>query len=363
MNWYPRIQTIEEADGGASLNTEKLSKAHIAFMDLDRIYFEMERFKSERGWHNLILRREEIVELLHDPTWYTLYIPREEMAHDSFENVRVWEEIVLSLLKKYAERLYTFKRQAWEKPHLVYQELTVADANFPEGNEEHPEGYYRILIDESREEIVTKLGELKALIENGSMRSMEFHDIKALGFDRHLYEPLFQVIDGIIDISPAPLNHGEMRFVDNLKAFYDGNSEFFEGRDMYLLRNMSRGRGVGFFQAGNFHPDFVLWLVDSDHQYISFVDPKGLRNVRLDDDKIEFYKTIKGIEAELDDPAVTLNSFIISNTEFNQMESLWNLDMAEMRRRHVLFRDVHAKGKHIRVMFELATAPPSSLQD
>lgn len=27
------------------------------------------------------------------------------------------------------------------------------------------------------------------------------------------------------------------------------------------LRNMSRGKGVGFFEAGNFHPDFIRWMV------------------------------------------------------------------------------------------------------
>jgi hypothetical protein len=30
-----------------------LTARHIAFLDLDRLYFELERFKAERGWHNL----------------------------------------------------------------------------------------------------------------------------------------------------------------------------------------------------------------------------------------------------------------------------------------------------------------------
>jgi hypothetical protein len=34
---------------------------------------------------------------------------------------------------------------------------------------------------------------------------------------------------------------------------------------------------VGFFEAGNFHPDFIVWLIDKGHEYISFVDPKGIR--------------------------------------------------------------------------------------
>ena len=45
------------------------------------------------------------------------------MAFDSFEKVRMWQEIALSLLKKYTERYYTFRKREWELPHLEYQEL------------------------------------------------------------------------------------------------------------------------------------------------------------------------------------------------------------------------------------------------
>ena len=34
-----------------------------------------------------------------------------------------------------------------------------------------------------------------------------------------------------------------------------------------------RGRGVGPFEAGIFHPDFILWLVDGGKQTAVFVDP------------------------------------------------------------------------------------------
>ena len=62
----------------------------------------------------------------------------------------------------------------------------------------------------------------------------------------------------VAEISPAPLNKGERRFVEDLKSFHDGHSSFFQDRELYLLRNLSKGRGVGFFEAGNLHPDFIL---------------------------------------------------------------------------------------------------------
>ena len=102
--------------------------------------------------------------------------------------------------------------------------------------------------------------------------------------------------DGLVEISPAPLNQGERRFVEDLKAFHDGDPAFFAGKELYLLRNLSRGRGVGFFEAGNFHPDFIVWLLVGDKQFVTFVDPKGIRQLASTDPKVEFFKTIKEIE-------------------------------------------------------------------
>lgn len=41
-------------------------------------------------------------------SWYQLLIPAEEMAFDSLERVRLWEEIALSLL---TERYYFFRKR------------------------------------------------------------------------------------------------------------------------------------------------------------------------------------------------------------------------------------------------------------
>jgi len=36
-----------------------------------------------------------------DTSWYRLLIPASELAFDSFEKVRVWQEIAQALLRKY----------------------------------------------------------------------------------------------------------------------------------------------------------------------------------------------------------------------------------------------------------------------
>ena len=123
----------------------------------------------------------------------------------------------------------------------------------------------------------------------------------------------------------------------DLKAFYEAQPEFFEGKELYLLRNMSQGKGIGFFEAGNFYPDFVLWLVMGEQQNVAFVDPKGIRNLAGPaDPKIGFYKTIKEIEHRLKDPTVTLSSFIVSNTPYDEVAFWGSRD--ELEERNVLFQ-------------------------
>ena len=344
LNWYPKIRAMKSGglaggDADAAPNETHLTSRHVAFLDLDRLYFDLERFKAERGWYNLNLTRQGVEALLGDPSWYRLQIPAEELVGDSYEKVRLWEEIAVALLKKYTERCYTFRKREWELPHLEYRYLEGDDLNFLGVKESPDEGYYRILIDKSREEIVTKLKELNTAIRKGELKPWAFQGMKAIWFANHLYQPLLCLDTHVVEISPAPLNKGERQFVEDLKAFHDGHGEFFETRELYLLRNLSKGRGVGFFEAGNFHPDFILWLLAGDQQQVIFVDPKGIRNLGSSDPKIQFYETIKEIEQRLGDPTVRLQSFIVSNTPSSTMRRQWGMEKSEMQQRHVMFQE------------------------
>lgn len=335
LDWYPKIQAISSERGqGPLLEAERnravFSPAHLAFMDWDAIYFEMLRFKNERSWFNLNLSREKMMSLLTSPEWYDLFIPQDVMEFRSFDQVRQWQEIAISLLKKYCDRYYKYKKAAFENEHLEYRELTPDDPNFiPE---------YRVLVEKSQADIIAKLQEIKQVVESGKLRDVEYQNLRAIMFSQHLYQPLLYLGDHMVEVKPVALNQGERDFIFDLRAFYEGNKAFFQGKELYLLRNMSRGSGIGFFEAGNFYPDFILWLVIGNEQRIIFVDPKGIRNLEgINDPKIQFHQKIKELETRLNDPKIKLESFILSNTPFVAID-WWGLSKNEFESHHVLFQ-------------------------
>jgi hypothetical protein len=131
--------------------------------------------------------------------------------------------------------------------------------------------------------------------------------------------------------------------------FYESAPDFFADKQLYLLRNLSRGRGVGFFEAGNFYPDFILWLFVGAREHLVFIDPKGIRNLGPTDPKIQFHRTIKELEQRLGDPDVSLDSFIVSNTPSQTMALLWGVDKSKMMTWNILFQE-EDKGTYVRTM-------------
>jgi len=231
--------------------------------------------------------------------------------------VKRWEEIAIILLKKYCEKQYLNAKKAFEAPHMEYYDLNENDKNFI--------SEYKVYADKETEEgLITELYKLKKALDNQQLLDIEFGQFKAFSLGQHLYEPLisFEAKTTSVRIMPVPLNQEEYLFLQDLKAYYGQNEDFFEDKQLYVLRNQSRGRGIGFFEAGNFHPDFIIWMLHDNKQYITFADPKGIRNLSITDPKLVFYQTIKEMEERLDDSSVVLNSLIISNTNYVDLINL-----------------------------------------
>lgn len=348
LNWYPKIQSLRAkqlagGDGASELDRGALGTRHVALLDIDRAWFELLRYKNERGWHNFNIPRTSIETLLASNEWYELLIPALQLAFDSMEKLASWQEIAESLLKKYAERYYIHRKKAWEEPHLEYAELAADDANYPDAGTGvgEEQGIYRVLVEKSQDQLITQLKALRDQFKAGTegMGPWNYEGFQAVRFKNHLYEPLIKVSGASIEIKPVALNDGEMRFATDLKSYCEANPEEFTAKPLYLLRNMSRGRGVGFFEAGNFYPDFILWRIDGNKQRITFIDPKGIRLLSwANEPKLDFFKTVKDIESRLGDTTVTLDSYIVSNTSPIEMQLHWGVEPAEMAQRNILFQ-------------------------
>ncbi len=190
----------------------------------------------------------------------------------------------------------------------------------------------------------TLLKQYNGLPESKDSESTLNESLVAFDFRRHLYAPLiFLKANGLqLTVSPVSLNDDEKKFIDKLKRYLEGNAGVFEGKDLFLLRNKSKA-GMGFFEAGNFYPDYVLWVDTPEAQYISFIDPKGLRHLGWDDPKITFCHTIKKLETRLQssspDKRIVLNSFIISGTPHADLFQWWGKGLQELRARNVFCLD------------------------
>lgn len=336
IDWYPRIQSLESKKGtklGAK-ETTTFSDAHLSFLDYDDLFFRLEKFKRERTWHNLNIAKPMIQSLLADRTWYTVVVPSGKMGFSEFSNVALWQEMAAELLQKFAEEYYNFCKAAFIEPRLELREIEPGDGSLPETDE------YQLIVDASEAALINDIQSLTKEIAARKAGILRAGDLKACIFGTHLYEPVLHVAKGSkVQIAPVSLNESEFQFLDDLREYIEAEKDKLaqDGVELFLLRNESRGRGVGFFEAGNFYPDFLLWLVKGGKQHLAFVEPHGLQHEGPGHKKIEFHRVIKEIQARLASENVVLNSFIVTPTRFGKLN--WGKTIQELEEMHVLFME------------------------
>ncbi len=326
VDWYPKIQVLNKnaekrTDKDDSRERDKLNELHRAFVNWDKVYFEILNFKNERGWNNMSIKKETLIKVMEKNAWYTLYIPGHELQPKNVEQIHLWQEIIVALLKAYCDKVYNYIKNSYLSEHLVYQELVRDHPNFITE--------YTLLIEKTEQQLIGRIKELKEALSDkniaGEVRFEKIANFTVIDFSQHLYKPLIHISKGayrdILTITPMHLVESEKRFLDDLKKFYSSGKEYFKDKELYLLRNLSR-RGVGFFEANNFYPDFIMWIIYEGKQYVNFIDPKGLRQVEgFNSSKIAFHTVLKEkIQKKLNTPDVELNSFILSSTPLNELD-------------------------------------------
>jgi hypothetical protein len=319
-DWYPRLQKQSSlARGGeaaATLNCEPLRNEHLAFLSWNAIWFELERHKRDKAYYNLLFGPGELRELMSQTWWYQLLIPPGYLKF-RFDRLPLYQDIVVHLLKGYADRFYQFHKRAFEAPYLEYQRLTKADDLILDK--------YQLLVKKSEKELIRRLRDLSKQFEAGTFEAMSFQRLEIFQTAHHLYQPLIHLShnggeEALVKIVPTHLNAGEKQFVNDLEAFCRREaSGRLANTELYLLRNHSSDKAISFFAEAGFRPDFILWLLTKDQpvkQHIAFIDPKGLRNFtdNFNNPKVQFFRRIKELESALKRQDIRLESFLISQT-------------------------------------------------
>lgn len=317
----------------------KIEEPYLRLVDWERVYLDLLAYKAQRGWHNLVLTPETPQELMRGMR-YTLIADEEKVRPRTFAERHLLQETVTALLRKYMEAFYRHHREAWESANMEYRPLDGSDPNL---------AFESYEVWSSQREFVEILDQL--LKQAQDLYCKDGSDLPCIHFDRHLYQPLLVEKGGSFKSTPPALKESEKRFVEKLREYWKSErSRCLNGRDVYLLRNLSRGRGVGFFEGRGFYPDFILWVVDwaQSVQHLAFVEPHGMMYAPAyqHDPKAQLHKKLRELQGRLNPPSgwtIYLDAFIFSVTPFEELrkrygDGSWDMDRFATEA-HILFLD------------------------
>lgn len=345
-----KVQTITSTFSmnlQTAIDEEDFPQEALDLIDYHRIFDDLEDYKNERGYYNICIEESRLRSILATRGWFRLLIPKENLSITTPQRLDNMTDFAVMALKSYMDKFFRYEKDRWEKDKLAYAIIDESDNNFVE---EYSFTYTSSgnKTDTGGNDLQQFIGDVQGILSQHKELPEDCSTLQnyvtAFDFRNHLYAPLISVRKGLtqLQVSPVSLNEGETKFVQMLRRYVEQNTEFLDGKSLYLLRNKSRA-GMGFFEAGNFYPDFILWIDTPETQYISFIDPKGLLHVPSHDPKIQFYKTIKDIETRLAptdrDKHIVLNSFIMSDTSAQSLHEWWNISRPDREAMNVYTLD------------------------
>lgn len=367
MDVSARVLSLESEHSGvdeveaSSGETTKIPPESLALVDWNKVYLSLITHKEQNGMHNLVALPGELKNIMKaDPCVYQLIAEESLVRPSTIEEWKRLQDTVSGILRQYADKFYRRSRERWESDHMIYKELNETDANL-RFNTISEDGRGRYVVGVPRtdqrliEEIETLIADCRALYE------CESASLPRIYFDRHLYQPL--LVDNAgkqLKVSPPGLTGSEQRFVRDLKEYWnEKKAERQTDVEIYLLRNQSRGTGVGFFEGSGFYPDFILWVKESGSQRIIFVEPHGMiyENAPEYNDKIQLHEKLKQLSKEMSGRSplnnVTLDSYIVSETGFETLRKKWpgHESRSDFANAHVLFPERNDEYDYLTEMF------------
>jgi len=258
------------------------------------------------------------------------------VAPRSFADTALLQEATVSILRKYVDRFYRVRQERWDSEHMVYTEIDDEDANFQD---------YTVRIARGEAELIAAVQRL--IQEADAVYRQDTRELPSIHFDRHLYQPLLVERGDKVRSEPPGLNESERRLVEDLRTYCRSERDkSLADKEVYLLRNLSRGKGIGFFDTRGFYPDFILWVKDASAQRIVFIEPHGMLHAEayIHDDKARLHESLpelaEAMGARTGLKNVMLDSYIISATPYDDLrlkydDGTW--DKKRFAEAHILF--------------------------
>ncbi len=319
LDLYSSLQAVASTDHEIGEETPRKTPVkldgHVGFFNRTRIYDKLLVRKRQQGWSNLHIAPKIVDSLLENHHWYTLYLPPERLRATSFRQVRELEAIATVLITEYIDRCWRGQRRSWESQRYAVVTLDEDDPNRVEA--------YALSADAKETQLVKDIHEMEKRVRKGEAGNFPHLKLGVLKTRRHAYEPLLYADkDCKITIQPVALNENEKKIVEKLAELAEANDACLQGRELFLIRNLTRGRGVSFFDDHGYYPDFIVWLKDGDCQHILFLDPKGLgRFGPKERKKVRLHREIKEIETQIrtHDPNLRLHAYVLSVTSRDEI--------------------------------------------
>jgi hypothetical protein len=361
-----KVQVLES--GAVGLQDARVQSGHegtipsesLALVDWEQAYLELLDYKARRGWSNLVIRPETLRAIL-EKVPYTLKASEDVFRPRTFTDRTRLQEAVTAVLRKYLDTFYRRAHERWDSQNLVYRPLDLDDPNlaFNRLSLQEKKAAYFVRVPRSHSDLFTAIEKLCEDMDK--LIKEENSGLPRLYFDRSIYLPLLLKKGSVLTADPPPLEESEKHFVIDLRTYWEAEKDkSLAGKEIFLLRNLSRGKGVGFFEESNFYPDFILWIVDEKKQRIVFIEPHGMIHAKAYqcDEKASLWERLRELEKEIGRRSgrqdITLDSYIISVTPYDELckrydDGSWDRD--KFAKHHILFQERNQDCDYLRKIF------------
>lgn len=335
----------------------------LAMVDWERAYLDLLDYKARKGWGNLVIRPETPRAIL-EKVPYTLIADEAVFRPRTFADYARLQEAVTAILRKYLDTFYRRAHELWDSQNLVYRPVDLNDPNlaFNRPSVQENKAAYTVRVPRSCSNIIAAIEQLRNDMDR--LIQEENSGLPRIHFNRSLYLPLLLKRGDDLSADPPALEESEAQFVRDLKAYWEAEKDkSLAGKEIFLLRNLSRGKGVGFFEESGFYPDFILWIVDEQKQRIVFIEPHGMLHAKayIHDEKARLWERLLELAREIGERSgrldISLDAFIISATPYDDLylrydDGTWDRD--KFAEKHILFPEREHTYDYMKLLFAAA---------